>query len=57
MILAVQFESFIDPFIIMLTVPLAVGGGVFSLWYFNQTQPLQSDRIDHADWFGGKTES
>lgn len=37
LILAAQFESFIDPFIIMLTVPLAVGGAVFSLWYFNQT--------------------
>ncbi|OIN57526.1 efflux RND transporter permease subunit [Arsenicibacter rosenii] len=36
-ILAAQFESFIDPFIIMLTVPLAIGGAVFSLWYFNQT--------------------
>ena len=37
LILAAQFESFVDPFIIMLTVPLAVGGAVFSLWYFNQT--------------------
>ena len=36
-ILAAQFESFIDPFIIMLTVPLAIGGAIFSLWYFNQT--------------------
>lgn len=36
-ILAGQFESFIDPFIIMITVPLAIGGAVFSLWYFNQT--------------------
>lgn len=36
-ILAAQFESFIDPFIIMLTVPLAIGGAVFSLWFFNQT--------------------
>ncbi|MBK7888627.1 MAG: efflux RND transporter permease subunit [Bacteroidetes bacterium] len=37
LILAAQFESFIDPFIIMLTVPLALGGAVFSLWYFNLT--------------------
>lgn len=37
LILSAQFESFIDPFIIMLTVPLALGGAVFSLWYFNQT--------------------
>ena len=37
MILAAQFESFRDPFIIMFTVPLAVGGAMLSLWYFNQT--------------------
>ncbi|MCC7332124.1 MAG: efflux RND transporter permease subunit [Flavobacteriales bacterium] len=37
LILAAQFESFIDPFIIMLTVPLALCGAVLSLWYFNQT--------------------
>ncbi len=37
LILAAQFESFIDPFIIMLTVPLALGGAVLALWMFNQT--------------------
>lgn len=37
LVLAAQFESFIDPFIIMLTVPIALFGAVFSLWYFNQT--------------------
>jgi multidrug efflux pump len=37
LILAAQFESFVDPFIIMLTVPLAVAGAVFSLWFFDQT--------------------
>lgn len=37
LILAAQFESFIDPVIIMLTVPLALGGAVFTLWMFNQT--------------------
>ena len=37
LILAAQFESFIDPFVIMLTVPLAVAGAVFSLWFFDQT--------------------
>jgi multidrug efflux pump len=37
LILAAQFESFIDPFIIMLTVPLALCGALISLWYFNQT--------------------
>lgn len=37
LILAAQFESFIDPFIIILTVPMAVAGALFSLWLFNQT--------------------
>ncbi|TAK57298.1 MAG: efflux RND transporter permease subunit [Bacteroidetes bacterium] len=37
LILAAQFESFRDPFIIMFTVPLAVAGAFLSLWYFNQT--------------------
>jgi len=37
LILAAQFESFVDPFIIMLTVPLALAGALLSLWYFNQT--------------------
>ncbi len=37
LILAAQFESFVDPFVIMMTVPLALGGAVFSLWFFNQT--------------------
>lgn len=37
LVLAAQFESFRDPLIIMLTVPLAVGGALLSLWYFNQT--------------------
>lgn len=32
LILAAQFESFIDPFIIILTVPMAVAGAMFSLW-------------------------
>ena len=36
LVLAAQFESFRDPFIIMLTVPLAVAGALLSLWYFNR---------------------
>jgi multidrug efflux pump len=42
LILAAQFESFIDPFVIMLTVPLALAGGFLSLWYFNQTNNIFS---------------
>ena len=37
LILAGQFESFIDPLIIMITVPLAIAGAVLSLWLFGQT--------------------
>lgn len=37
LILAAQFESFRDPFIIILTVPMAVAGALLSLWIFGQT--------------------
>ena len=37
LVLAAQFESFIDPFVILLTVPLALAGALLSLWYFGQT--------------------
>lgn len=37
LVLAAQFESFIDPLIIMVTVPLAMAGALLSLHVFNQT--------------------
>jgi len=37
LVLAGQFESFTDPFIIMITVPLALSGALLSLWLFGQT--------------------
>ncbi|MEZ5034440.1 MAG: efflux RND transporter permease subunit [Chitinophagaceae bacterium] len=37
LILAAQFESFIDPLIIMFTVPLAIAGAVITLSIFGQT--------------------
>lgn len=37
LVLAAQFESFVDPFVIMLTVPLALFGALFSLWITGQT--------------------
>lgn len=37
LVLAAQFESWVDPLIIMLTVPLAFAGALLSLWVFNQT--------------------
>jgi multidrug efflux pump len=36
-VLAAQFESFRDPFTIMLTVPLALAGALFALWWYGQT--------------------
>jgi hydrophobe/amphiphile efflux-1 (HAE1) family protein len=43
LVLAAQFESFRDPFIIMFTVPLAVAGAVLCLWIFNQTLNIFSE--------------
>jgi multidrug efflux pump len=37
LVLAAQFESFRDPLSIMLTVPMALTGGLMVLWYFGQT--------------------
>ena len=37
LVLSAQFESFRDPLAIMLTVPMAIAGGLLTLWYFNQT--------------------
>jgi HAE1 family hydrophobic/amphiphilic exporter-1/multidrug efflux pump len=37
LVLAAQFESFTDPFIIMITVPLALAGALLCLWIFDQT--------------------
>ncbi len=43
LLLAAQFESFIEPFIVMLTVPMALAGALFSLWYFNETLNIFSE--------------
>jgi hydrophobe/amphiphile efflux-1 (HAE1) family protein len=40
LVLAAQFESFIDPIIIMVTVPLALAGALITLWYFDQTMNI-----------------
>ena len=42
LVLSAQFESFRDPLIIMLTVPLALVGALLSLWYFGQTMNIFS---------------
>jgi multidrug efflux pump len=41
--LAAQFESFRDPLVILLTVPLAVAGAVLTLWAFKQTLNIFSE--------------
>ncbi len=43
LVLSAQFESFIDPFIIMFTVPLAIAGAFLSLWLFGQTLNIFSE--------------
>jgi multidrug efflux pump len=42
LVLAAQFESFVHPFVIMLTVPLAVAGGLFGLYLFDGTLNIYS---------------
>ncbi len=37
LVLSAQFESFKDPFTIMITVPLALAGALLSLWLLHQT--------------------
>ena len=43
LVLAAQFESFRDPFTIMLTVPLALAGALLSLWVTGKTLNIFSE--------------
>jgi HAE1 family hydrophobic/amphiphilic exporter-1 len=42
MVLASQFNSFLQPLLVMLAVPLAIVGGVLALWLFRQTLNIYS---------------
>ena len=42
LVLAAQFESYIHPFVIMLTVPLAMGGGLFGLYITDSSLNIYS---------------
>ncbi len=42
-ILSAQFENFIDPFIILLTVPLACFGALFCTWIFGYTLNIYTE--------------
>jgi multidrug efflux pump len=42
LVLAAQFESFVHPLVIMLSVPLAITGGLFGLFAFDQTLNIYS---------------
>ena len=37
LVLAAQFESFLHPFVIMTTVPLAVTGALLGLWFYGMS--------------------
>jgi multidrug efflux pump len=42
LVLAAQFESFKDPIIVMMTIPLALTGALAFMWYFNITMNIFS---------------
>jgi multidrug efflux pump len=42
LVLAAQFESFKDPIIVMMTVPLALTGALLFMWYFDVTMNIFS---------------
>jgi multidrug efflux pump len=42
LVLAAQFESFVHPFVILMTVPLAVAGALFGLYVYGSTLNIYS---------------
>jgi multidrug efflux pump len=43
LVLAAQFESWVHPLVIMLTVPLAMAGALLGLWLTDQTMNIYSE--------------
>jgi HAE1 family hydrophobic/amphiphilic exporter-1 len=52
MVLASQFNSFLQPIIIMLAQPLAIVGGVFALWVLNKVFGLPSMTLNIFSMIG-----
>lgn len=50
MVLAAQFESFSDPLVVMLTVPLAVAGAILTLFVLSYAPMLLKMLPLFADW-------
>jgi multidrug efflux pump len=42
LVLSAQFESFMNPFVIMLSVPLSMTGALLTLWFFGGTLNIYS---------------
>jgi multidrug efflux pump len=42
LVLSAQFESFRDPFVVMMSVPLALTGALLFIWYFDITMNIFS---------------